>query len=497
MAAPTVDPLFQDFCREIHFEPSPAATPATIAVEYQRLFQADRTWVLLRAGSGWSVRAVGGIPGFQRRADVVRKLENFVSVVARTGQSFAWTVGATTDSLPPRVCQRLDEYLDEAHVCQLRVELLLQPSTGDVATHDAPSRDVNGIVICEWFQPPQVTFSEGLWVAARQQAALAVQNATDWSAAPLANLLRHWRRRVSWRVVSGRTAIVGIVILCLGIAAMIPLNFTIDATGELHPVRRRHVFATTAGIVRSLAVSSGVAVSKGALLLELDNPELELEIRRIEGERQTVDKRITALEASRLDFGLTSADSASQINSLAGELKEQRQKRENFRHELESLEQRRDDLKVLSPIQGRVVTWDLERLLLRRPVARGQRLLTISDTEGPWELELQVRDEDTHDLMAVMQGKDVVPIDFITVTMPDRAHATKVKSVSKTVEIRSSGDVPSLLCRADVPEDVAQSAVEGMGVRGRIHCGRRTAAYVLLNKMWRSIREHILFPCGW
>lgn len=489
------DRRFQEFCRDIHAEPSLATTSATVATEYLRFFQPDRTWVVLKAGSGWRVRAVGGIPGFQRRAEVVRKLERLVALVARTREPFEWSVGEIPKSLSPRFRAALDGYLDETHVSELRIEPLVPTRAADDA---ATSRDAAiGFVVCEWFQPSQSPMGESRWRTARQQAALALQNASDWSHAPVAQMFRRWRRTTTWNLVGGWGLVVASVAVAATIGAMIPVEYTVDATGEMLPVRRRHVFATSPGIVRSLNVNSGATVSEGQTLLQLDSPELELEIRRTEGELQTTEKRIAAIEASRLDFGTTSSDSVSQINSLAGELKELRQKRENFGRELETLNQRRDELQVISPIRGRVVTWDLERTLSRRPVARGQRLVTISDSDGPWELELRVRDDDTGDLFAAMKRNQAVPIDFVVVTLPETVYATTLKTISETVEIRSPGDDPTLLCRADVPEELKQSAVEGMSVRGRIHCGRRPIIVVAFTKLWRIIREQVLFPWGW
>ena len=491
------DRQFQDFCRELHVDPTIATTPATIATEFQRLFQTDRNWVLMPSGSRWRVKAAGGIPSFQRRSAVIRKLEKLVALTVRTKQPFRWSAGQSTSNLLPRVLRAFDQYLDEVHVVAIRIEPLLQPDAREVADGEPTRARVIGIVVCEWFQPAEQTFEESRWKAARQQAAIAIQNASDWSRAPIARLLRNWRRTRSWKFVAGWGTAITVIGVAVVFGASMPMEFTIDAMGELHPVRQRHVFATTAGIVRKIAATTGAEVSEGTTLLELDSPELELEIRRTGGELQTTEKRIASIEASRLDFGFNAPDSASQMNTLAGELKEQRQKLENLRRELELLSSRRDELKIVSPIKGRVVTWDLERQLLQRPVSRGQRLLTVSDTAGPWELELRVNDNDTNDLYNTMQANESVSLDFVAVTMPERVHSTKLKSVSNTVEIRSQGDAPSLLCRADVPDTLGDSAVEGMSVRGRIHCGQRAAVVVLFTKLWRAVQEHVLFPWGW
>lgn len=496
LAERNFDHQFREFCRMLHVEPALATTPATIGQEYQRLFQADRVWILMRSGRRWHVTAVSGIPGFQRRAEVVRRLEQLVSLLARTKQPFQWSAG-TTPSGSARIRESLDRYLDEAHVSRLRLDPLILPEPDSGPETEKSNPAPLGIAICEWFQPAKHSTTESRWTAAAKQAALALQDADDWSRAPLAHRLRSWRRHSSWRKMTGWTGLAVAIGIATGLLAAMPMDFTIDAIGELQPVRQRHVFATSNGIVQTLSVSTGDEISAGATLLSLESPELELETRRVEGELQTTEKRIAAIEASRLDHGLGSSETVSQMNTLAGDLSEQKQQRDNLRRELELLQLRRDELKLTSPIGGRVVTWDLGRLLTRRPVSRGQRLMTIADTSGPWQLELRVPDEDAGELQAALRGSQSVPLDFIVVSLPGEVRSTTVRSVLETVEVRSPGENPTLLCLADVPETVAASATAGLGVRGRIHCGKRAAVVVGFSKLWRAIQEHILFPWGW
>ncbi len=495
-AAPTFFHRFQEFCREVHREPSWTTTSAALAHEYQRLFRADRIWLLTPSGRKWRMTSVSGVPGFQRRAEVVQRLEKLVAQLAGSGQVFRWEAGAELP-MSPQLHRSLDRYLDEAHVSRLRIEPLSLPGTERESRGSATKTHTIGLFVCEWFQPPQELFQETQWSAARDQASLALQEAYDWSRAPISRWLRARRRSRSWLATLGRGAVVTVIAGGLAALAAMPVEYTIDAIGELQPVNQRHVFATSDGIVTDLDVATGDRVAAGETLLTLESPELELEQRRVSGELQTAEKRIAALEASRLDYRPEADNSASQLNSLAGDLSEQLQRRDNLRHELELLELRRDDLKMLSPISGQIVTWDLERLLGNRPVSRGQRLLTVADTSGPWQLELRVSDDDATDLAATVLDRPEVPLDFIVVTLPGELRLTKVRSLSETVEVRRQGEAPTLLCLADVPDMTAESAVPGLGVRGRIHCGRRPAIVFGFRKLWRAVQEHVLFPWGW
>lgn len=483
------------FSRELFVNPSLPVTASVVAQEYRRLTGADRVWVLLPSGGRYRVRAVSGVPGFQRRAEVVRRLEQLVARSCRSRQEFNWTAGEESE-VPRRLEGLLAAYLDEAHVAQLQVDMSFGSKRQKET--DLPHLPMlpTAVIVAENFQPREASIPEPLRKDAVAQAGLALEIASDWSRAPLALGLRDWRRKTSLRRIAGWMLTLvaggGLAAAC----ALVPIDKTIDAVGELQPLHQRHVFATANGVIDQLAVKTGDQLAAGETILTLEDSELELEYRRVAGELQSTEQRIASLEASRLDFGSATTETATQINSLAGDLSEQLQRRENLQRELELLAYRRRQLQVSSPIAGQVITWDLERLLSRRPVSRGQRLLTVADTQGPWQVELRVADEDTHELAEALQSAQEVRIDYIVVTMPEIVRSTRVKDISGTVEVRSAGEGPTALCRADVAEDLKSFAASGLGVRGRIHCGRKAAIVVGFGKLWRSIQEYVLFPWG-
>lgn len=491
-----LDHRFREFCRELAVDPSRARTPAIVAQEYRRLFAADRVWVLLPHGRTFRVQAVSGVPGFQRQAEVVRRLEGFANRVRQSRQAFSWTAGRSMP-IPPRLELPLQSYLDESHVTQLRADPILEP-VGLTGNADPPAAHgkVSGIVLCEWFVPGDRPINHDLWTAASQQVGQALRMAEDWSNAPLASWMRRWKRHLSVPRAVAWTLLVTVLSVVAGSLALMPIDYTIDAVGELQPVEQRHVFATSAGIVRELNVASGQDVASGESLLTLEDPQLELEFRRVEGELRTTERRISALEASRLDQGHATSDTVVQVNSLAGDLSEQRQKRENLQQEMALLQHRRERLVVASPIAGQVVTWELERQLTRRPVARGQRLMTVADTRGPWQVELRIADEDSFEVCEALGKHQQVPVDFIVVTMPGVTRSTHIHEVSTTVEIRAPGEGPTLQCRGAVPEELAHVAVTGLGIRGRVHCGQRAAIVVGFRQFWRAIQQHVLFRWG-
>ncbi len=115
----------------------------------------------------------------------------------------------------------------------------------------------------------------------------------------------------------------------------------------------------------------------------LRKPELDLELRRVAGEIQTLEKRLAAVQAERLSNDRDKSDNRRQPHQLTADEEEIKQQLAGLAHQREILETQQRDLVVRSPIDGQALTWNLEELLEARPVERGQSLLTVADSTGP------------------------------------------------------------------------------------------------------------------
>jgi multidrug efflux pump subunit AcrA (membrane-fusion protein) len=313
----------------------------------------------------------------------------------------------------------------------------------------------------------------------------------------LSLVLRNSRRRLlPWTWVRNlilATAVTG----GLTAAAYYPVDLTIDARGELQPAVRRHVFANADGIIDQLYVATGDVVQTGQVLAELRSPELEIEYQRVQGELETARQRLASLEASRLDARLRGNEDLARLRELTSQMEETRQTISSFENQQVILDQRRRDLKVVSPLDGEVLTWDVERQLGRRPVMRGQRLLTVAARTGPWQLEVRVDDDYAGDLHRNFRpGGPPVRVDYVLATAPDQPQTARLGAISATAEVRTAGEGATLLCTVPVePGNGLASA--GLGARARIHCGQHPLGYVWFRDLWRIFRTNVLFPLGW
>jgi hypothetical protein len=213
------------------------------------------------------------------------------------------------------------------------------------------------------------------------------------------------------------------------------------------------------------------------------NPQLDLEYKRVSGELQTTRERLAAVQAARVELAVDSAGRAAGAARLSGEEAGLRALLASLERQSKLLDEQQEALTVRSPIAGRVLTWDLPQLLQNRPVQRGQVLMTVADTEGPWVLELRVPEKRVGALTSARQGVDPqLPVTFVLATDPGRTHTSHVEEVATAVEPDRS-DEPAVLVTVWVDRAQLKNPRPGAGVTGRISCGWRPIAYVWLHDL--------------
>ena len=157
------------------------------------------------------------------------------------------------------------------------------------------------------------------------------------------------------------------------------------------PSDRHNLFAQYEGTIVDLNIEHGAAVAAGDELARMRNHEVDLAMQRARGEIRKAQSRIDAIRARR--FSSDPADSRpTEINAAAAEEENLRVLLKGLQRQQQILEQRQQELSVISPIDGQIITWNLDERLMDRPVERGQMLMEVADLNGPWCLELNLPD---------------------------------------------------------------------------------------------------------
>jgi multidrug efflux pump subunit AcrA (membrane-fusion protein) len=309
---------------------------------------------------------------------------------------------------------------------------------------------------------------------------------------------------MTWFLRGGALAwtLLVLALLAGGVAALVkvPADFDIAARGKLQPVERRDVFARIDGDVINVPVSHGQLVQPGDLLAELANNDLAEELQQLIGRQKTNDEQISSTNKRLLDSArgsgsrLTPAEEAK----LAGILVELKQEAENIRRELDVFYEKQQRLKVIAQEPGQVVTWKVQEQLQRRPVARGQVLMTLANPAGDWELELYVPERRLKHILAARQQTEAAgqrpPLDviFALASHPGEEFHGEVVEIEQTAEVRGE-EGNTILVRVAVNKDELPHLHDQTTVTARLYCGRRSLGYVWFCDLIETVQSKVLF----
>lgn len=446
----------EDFTRAVYASLDSRATAYTIANEGRRLIECDRLSVALRRGTRCRIEAISGQDMFDKRSNVVRLLGELATAVVRTGEP-VWYTGDTTN-LAPQVEEAVQAYVDESHSKTVAVLPLARPlpEEEDDPTERTDPEPPVGAIIVEQIEDSRVlpTMVQRVEVVGRHSAA-ALANAEQYNSL---FLMPVWRAlgKARW-VVRARTlpktlAIGGAVVVALAMLCLWPAKFQMSSKGTLEPVVRYDVFARIDGVIEGVSVEHGDVVREGQELVLLRNKDLQATRTDMLGQRNTVQQRIRSIHHLLRESRTLDAEEQSR---LSGELAELNHRLESLEDQIALLNEKINDLTARSPIDGQVVTWDLENRLIRRPVQRGQVLLGVADPTGPWQLELRVPEDRVGHIVAAQHRRYVELREQLRATMRAQSPEASEAELEAAVEAVADGQLTARLRELRGPELLA------------------------------------------
>ncbi len=478
-----------------------AETAVAIANEGRWFVGCDRVSLLAARDCRCELRAVSGIDQVERRAAISRRMRELADVALKVNEPI-WATSEPRGHAP-QIEQPLQTFLDESHAGAVVVLPLLKTETLRAAS-DAPSidlldRQACGVLVLEWFATQQIDDAtrERIDLFARHSAAaLAVAQATD--DLPLIRINRvlgGLRGVVEARRLPKTLWVVGSIMLLVMALVFVPADLEVAADGELLPAQRREIFAPADGVVDVVFVEHGDDVVLGQPLLRLRSPSLDLEKARLEGEIQTAEKRLAAIQAARFEKDSQAENAGLQHLRLTAEGEELKLKLQSLRQQDELLAAQHAELEICAPLAGRVLTWDAARSLKARPVNRGQPLLSIGDVAGPWQVELEVPDHHigyVFQALAQREDQQALPVSFLLLADPKVLYPGQVERIAmrSCVDEQRGETFVRVTVRIDEPVDNPRP---GAAVAGKVQCGRRSLGFVWLHDAWNSIQRRVLF----
>ncbi|WDQ15595.1 biotin/lipoyl-binding protein [Rhodopirellula sp. P2] len=174
---------------------------------------------------------------------------------------------------------------------------------------------------------------------------LALFAAASMLWAGLVPLRRFWKNPVNRRKMRPRRALVWCVLLiAIGYAGTIPLPRHVHSAVRFFPEHEVRVHLTSPGVLSQLHVEPGQWVSRGDVLAELTNPEIELEVLDAESDVAEQTMRLEGLRASQTLV----PEASSQLpaaEALLGEMTDR----------FTAAKRRRESLTITAPCDGMVM----------------------------------------------------------------------------------------------------------------------------------------------
>jgi hypothetical protein len=490
----------ESFTRTAHNTLDVRETAYTIANEGRRLVGCDRVTLAVQRGSKCVIEAISGQDVFDKRSNVATLLTKLARAVAKTGED-VWYTGDTTN-FAPQVEKALNAYVDESHTKHMAILPLILRDDDDAPAEAKerrrrPPRVLGALVVEQMVdsQPPE-GYKQRVDVV-RTHSTTALANSLEHEGLFLMPL---WKTigKMSW-LVRARTLpktllVTSAIVGFLAWAFLWQWDFTLEGDGKFRPAAVRNVFARVDGEVVNLKVDHDTQVKQGDVLVELKSLQLQKEIERVRGELETTIAEQQSLNLRRNDRDMEASDQA-QIDS---ELRTNSKKQFALNKELELLDEQRKLLTVTSPIDGRVITFDVkENLGGGRPVHLGDVLMEVADPTQPWRLEVMMPDKRMgHIEKAWKEANGNLEVTFIPATTTEASLTGKLVEIGSTAETRDQdGNTVKLIVefdqaafRAAVPDPkVDASAI------AKVHCGKRSVAYWALHDLVDFLRVKVWF----
>lgn len=475
------------FVEQVHWSLELKRVAFAIANEAVRVIDCDRVIVFHLRSTGCRTLSISGLDTFDRRSTQVRAAERLARAVTASDEAL-WHSGEFT-TLPPQLEHSLQAYLDSAHVRSLAVLPLRQVANGSTGK-------TVGIILFERFDNTSWNEDERRRIEfVCRHAATALHNANELTGLPLIGVSKFLQRCLSPLTLYNLPKTAALTIfLAAAIAALVfvPADFNIRGEGQLMPTRYRHIFAPADGVIEQLHVHHAESVTESTTLINMRRTDLEYEEARLLGDVLTNQKRLDSVRSALLNQRPATASSATEYNELTSEEARLQILLASLRSQQAILEQERAELTIASPIDGEVITWGIEDALSRRPVKRGERLLSVADPNGPWQLELRIADHDIEHVLAARNEFEQLDASFIVTSHSGEDYCGTVQEIAMTTEL-DERDQPTVLVRVAVERETLPNLRPGARVVANIHCGRRSIGYVWFRELLDVIKTRLLF----
>ena len=479
-----------DYLNSIHTSIDRSLTCSNVANETRRLLDCDRVSVVLKHRGKFRIFAISGQPSVNRRSNTTKLLEKLAGRLLKTGQSF-WYPEET--GIPTQIGEVLDEYLSISATRSLVLEPIFERVEDAVVDPESleskTNRVIGGILYehChERWERSQVEPAIGF---ATTHTGNAIRNAKQHHSLflyPVLNFLGKSRFLAAARVLPKTLLACAAVLLTVLVLTFWPVDFYVSANGILVPTGIAPVFSKVDGDVSQLLVKHGSVVKQGDPLLVLTSREHEIRLKDLESQIAAAKQRLETIQDQMFE---QRADNDQAVEENIEALKSQI---ENFEAQQTILREIASDMSVSSPIDGQVISWDVEQRLRGRSIQRGQELLEVAAVDKEWQLEIELPVNRYGHLVREMEKKEKPKISFLLAADTSKRYSGKIVEVEKTASLNSNNE-QFIRLKAELETSDLHIAQARTGVTAKIYCGRTSLGYFWLHDIGEFLQKNVWF----
>ena len=201
-------------------------------------------------------------------------------------------------------------------------------------------------------------------------------------------------------------------------------------------------------------------------LVRLRSTELEMDVTSVTGRQATIRQQRDTTRRLLLEQNDLTVE---QRNRLSGQLSELEEELRSLDTKLELYRRKQQELLVMAPSDGVVMTWDVSHRLADRPIRRGQFLMQIADPRGLWELELQMPEDEIGFVLDTERERASLPppnneleVRYVLATDPGTQHTGRVVEIHRAAEVHGQ-EGSTVLMKVKLDDEPGGATVAAVG----------------------------------
>ena len=269
------------------------------------------------------------------------------------------------------------------------------------------------------------------------------------------------------------TAKIILVILIAGVTlASLPLSiFKISAPAQLEGAIQRMVTAPNDGYIKMIHARPGDHVSAGQILIELEDRDLRLQQRELQGELAQFESAYGTALANRDRIRLTVA--SAEIEKTTAQLA--------------LVEQKLARIQLRAPFDSIIILGDLSQTL-GAPVKRGEKLMTLAPV-GDYRV---VFDVDERDIGFLEKGQSGY---LVLSSNPSQRHRVQISRIMPMATVKEGRN--TFVAEAKISDAASISLRPGLKGIVKVEVEPRSPLWVVLHRSWGWLRFKLWSWTGW